>query len=103
MADKKEEVKTVELWEGKTVPVVRPELLTDFDFIADLRTAFKDEDIKTIADMYFALIGGESVFEEVRDHIIEEKGNFDINEFGKVLNNIQAAFPKAQPPAQKRW
>ena len=55
MADKKDEVKTVELWEGKTVPVVRPELLTDFDFIADLRTAYKDEDFKTIADMYFAV------------------------------------------------
>ena len=103
MADKKEEVKTVELWEGKVVTVTRPELLKDFDFISDLTKAAKENDVQTIANMYFVLIGGESVFNEVREHIIAKKGIFDIDELTKVLKNIQDAFPKELSPAQKRW
>lgn len=99
----KEEIKTVELWEGKTVPVVRPELLKDFDFVAELAKAEKEGDFQTLVDMYFVLIGGEPVFAEVREHIIKEKGVFDIDELGKILKKIQEIFPKAQSPAQKRW
>lgn len=99
----KTEEKTIELWEGKEVKVTRPELLKDFDFITDLHKAQKEKDLATLVNMYFALIGGEEVFQETREHIIEEKGIFDINELYVIIEKISNAFPKASSPAQKRW
>lgn len=99
----KEETKTVELWEGKVVAIERPELVNDFDYITELNEAAKNKDLKTLTTMYFALIGGEKVFNEVREHIIAEKGIFDVNELYKIVDKINAAFPKAQSPAQPRW
>lgn len=99
----KEEIKTVELWEGKIVPVQRAYLINDFDFVTDLQKAGREKDFKTLVDMYFALIGDDKLIDEVREHIVEEKGFFDVEELGKILEKIQAVFPKAQSPAQKRW
>lgn len=99
----KTEEKSVELWEGKEVKVTRPELLSDFDFITDLQKAQKEKDLATLVNMYFALIGGEEVFQETREHIIEKKGIFDINELYVIIEKISNAFPKASSPAQKRW
>lgn len=104
MADKKEEIKTVELWPGKVVPVVNEQLLKDYDYCCDLQEAEKSKDVKTLVSMYFALIeDGEKVFGEVREHIIEEKGYFDIEALMDILNKITSVLPKASSPAQKRW
>lgn len=103
MIDKKTENKTVELWEGKQVEITRPELINDFDFITDLQKAQREQDLATMVDMYFALVGGEVVFNEVRQHVIEKKGFFDINELVKIVEKIGGAFPKATSPSQKRW
>lgn len=100
---KTEGTKTIELWEGKEVSLERPELLKDYDFICDLRKAKKDEDVATLVDMYFVLVGGEKVLEEVRQHIIAEKGIFDINELFKIVEKINGLFPKVPSSAQKRW
>ena len=104
MPEKKEEVKTVELWEGKTVKVANEQLTRDYDFITELNDAQRNNDIKTIVNMEFALLeDGENLFNEVRDHIIEETGVFDIQELGEILKKIDAVFPKATSPAQRRW
>lgn len=103
MPVQKRENKTVELWEGKEVEITRPELVNDFDFITDLQKAQKEKDLATLVNMYFALIGGEEVFQETREHIIAKKGIFDINELNVILERISALFPKASSPAQKRW
>lgn len=94
--------KTVELYPGKKVKVAREYLLRDVDFIRDLTKAKKEQDFGTIIDMTFALLE-EGALETTRQHIIKEKGYFDIEELGKVLERINAAFPKAYSPAQKRW
>lgn len=103
MPVQKRENKTVELWEGKEVEITRPELVKDFDFITDLQKAQKDQDLATMVDMYFALIGGEEVFKETREHIIKEKGIFDVNELFEILQKISDSLPKATSPVQKRW
>lgn len=104
MPEKKEEVKTVELWEGKTVKVANEQLTRDYDFITELNDAQRNNDIKTIVSMEFALLeDGENLFNEVRDHIIEKTGVFDIQELGEILKKIDAVFPKATSPAQRRW
>lgn len=104
MPEKKEEVKTVELWEGKTVKVANEQLTRDYDFITELNDAQRNNDIKTIVSMEFALLeDGEKLFNEVRDHIIEKTGVFDIQELGEILKKIDAVFPKATSPAQRRW
>ena len=99
---KQPEQKTVELWEGKVVPVEREYLIKDVDFIRDLTKARKEQDFGTIIDMTFAVVG-ENTFEETRQHIIEEKGYFDVDELSKVMERIASVFPKASSPAQKRW
>ena len=101
--EKKEEAKTIELWPGKEVKLERPELFKDFDFICDLRKARADQDVATFVSMLFVPIGGEQVLEEVRQHIIAEKGFFDAEELFKIVERINEAFPKAPLSAQKRW
>lgn len=104
MADTKEETKTVELWEGKVVELENAQLVNDYDYISDLMEAKNNGDMKTIINMEFALLkDSEKVFEEVREHIIEERGIFDINELLKMVEKISDALPKATSPAQKRW
>lgn len=104
MADKKEEVKTVELWEGKIVAIANERLLKDYDFITDLAEAEKNKDVKTLVSMNFALLeDGDKVFEDVRQHIIKKCGIFDVEELLKIIEKITEAFPKGASPAQKRW
>lgn len=100
----KKEVKTVELWDGKAVAIANEQLLKDYDYIVDLNKASNNNDIETLISMTFALLeDGESVFDEVRQHIIADKGYFDAEELMGIVKKIQAAFPKAASPAQKRW
>lgn len=99
----KEDAKEIELWEGRTVRLEKPELLKDYDFVTDLDEAYRKQDLKTITSMLFVLIGGDKIFDEVREHIIEEKGFFDVEELGKITKKLQGLFPKATSASQKRW
>lgn len=100
----KKEVKTVELWDGKVVAIANEQLLRDYDYITELNEAERNKDVKTLVNMNFALLeNGDKVFEEVRQHIIEKTGVFDIEELLKVIQKITDAFPKESSPAQKRW
>ena len=102
-AEKKAEKKEIELWEGYTVSVERPELLKDYDFITDLDEAYRKQDIKTVTTMLFVLIGGEKTLNDVREHIVAEKGYFDYEELGEITKKLQDLFPKASSASQKRW
>lgn len=104
MPEKKEEIKTVELWDGKVVAIANAQLVKDYDYIVELNEASQKQDIRTLVSMTFALLeDGDAVFDEVRTHIIAEKGVFDVNELMGIVKKIQAAFPKDASPAQKRW
>ncbi len=95
------ENKKIELWEGYEVEV-NEELPKDFDFIRDLSTAAKNNDLAEITSLYFALIGGEEVFDAFRQHVIEEKGFFDIDEVQKVFTKIDNNLPKVGNRTQRR-
>lgn len=98
MADEKK----IELWDGFSVKVERLDLLSDYDFIKDLQKKAAARDISYIEQLFY-LIGGEATFEKVREHIIEEKGVFDINELAKISEKLMALFPKASSPSRKSW
>lgn len=95
------EKKKIELWEGYEVEV-NEQLLDDFDFVQDLSTAVKNNDVAEITSLYFAVIGGESVFNKFREHVIEEKGFFDIKAVHDIFAKIDSKFPKAGNRAQRR-
>lgn len=95
--------KTVELWPGKTVELVRPELLNDFDFICDVQKAQKDNDVAECIRLYFVLVGGDEVYNEVRQYLIKKTGIFDVNGLLEIAEKIGALFPKAQSSSQRRW
>ena len=93
--------KKIELWEGYEVEF-NEELADDFDFIQDLGTAIKNNDLAELTSMYFALVGGDSVYNDMREHIIEEEGHFSFNAVRKVIEKIDNALPKAGNRAQRR-
>lgn len=99
----KSETKEIELWPGTFAKLEKPELLKDFDYVTQLDEAYRKQDLKTITTMLFVLIGGDKIFDEVRQHIIEEKGYFDVEELGKITKKLQELFPKASSASQKRW
>ena len=94
--------KTIQLWEGKEVAVEREELLKDFDYMRDLQEKIKTNDLGLVEQL-FVLIGGEKTFNEVREHIIAEKGVFDYEELGKITEQLLELFPKASSSSSKRW
>lgn len=98
MADKK---KKIELWSGYEVEF-NDDIANDFDFVQDLSSAVKNNDLAEVVTLYFALIGGQKVYDDFRDRVISEKGFFDINEVQAVLSKVDAALPKAGNRAQKR-
>ena len=52
--------------------------------------------------MEFALLkDGQKVFEDVRQHIIEETGIFDIKRLLEIVEKISDALPKANLPSPK--
>ena len=93
--------KTIELWDGYAVNV-NEQLLDDFDFISDLNKATKSENYAELIALYFAIVGGEQVFNDTRAHITEEKGYFSQAEVMQIVNKINDALPKAGNPAQTR-
>lgn len=93
--------KTIELWDGYEVEV-NEQLMDDFDFILDLSTAQKNNDMATIVTMYFALIGGEGVYQEVREHIEAEKGYFSQKDLLGIIEKVNNVLPKAGNRSQRR-
>lgn len=97
MADKK----TLELWEGYEVEV-NEQLLDDFDFLTDLAEAERKHNLAELVSMHFALVGGEKVFQDAREHIESKVGYVSTEEMGKILGVIKTLFPKTGNRAQKR-
>lgn len=93
--------KSLELWDGFTVEL-NQQLMDDFDFSSDLSDAYNANDLRTVGTMYMALIGGEEVYEQVREHITEEHGYFSTKAFSEVLKKIDNALPKSGNRAQRR-
>lgn len=93
--------KKIELWEGYEVEF-NENLANDFDFAQDLSTAVKNNDLTEITTLYFALIGGEQVFNDFREHVINEKGFFDIKEVQALFAKVDSQLPKAGNRAQRR-
>lgn len=102
MPTKAEERKTITLWPGEEVEVSRIDLLKDYDFVREVQKQLKENDLGVI-DTLFALIGGEEVFNKLREHVIAEKGVFDIDEVSKVVQQLLGLFPKASSSSSKRW
>lgn len=93
--------KKIELWEGYEVEF-NEELADDFDFALDLAAAEKENDVAELISMYFALVGGEKVFNDTREHIIKETGHFSSKALAEIVTKISATFPKAGNRAQRR-
>lgn len=93
--------KKIELWEGYNVEF-NEDLADDFDFVTDLATAEKNSDIAELVSMYFALVGGEEVYQRVREHIIDTTGHFSSKALAEILTKISEAFPKVGNRALKR-
>lgn len=94
--------KKIELWEGYEAEV-NEQILNDFDYVTDLNTAEKNNDLAEMISLYFAAIGGEKVFEATRKHIIKEKGYFATDVLLEIINKINDQFPKAGKRASKHY
>ena len=86
--------KTIELWDGYEVEV-NEQLMDDFDFILDLSTAQKNNDMATI-------VTGEGVYQEVREHIEAEKGYFSQKDLLGIIEKVNNVLPKAGNRSQRR-
>jgi hypothetical protein len=53
--------------------------------------------------LYFAAIGGEKVYQDTRDHIVEEKGYFATDALLEIINKINNQFPKVGKRASKHY
>ena len=93
--------KKIELWEGYEVEV-NEQLLDDFDFQQDLAKAQNENDLSTFISMIFAIVGGDKVFQDTREHIEQEKGYFSMDSILEILTKIGDALPKVGNRAQKR-
>lgn len=102
MTEKETEKEYVVLWEGEKTEVVKRELLKDFDYIKDVQTAARNNDLELIS-LLFVLIGGEETFNKVREHIVAEKGIFDVDELGKITKQLLDLFPKPKASSSKRY
>ncbi len=98
MADKQTKI---ELWRGYEV-AVNTDLMDDFDFVADLDKARRNEDISEIMTLYFALVGGEKTYEDAKAYLIHETGHFSIKGLSDMIDKIDSCFPKAGNRAQRR-
>ena len=96
------EPRTIELWEGYTV-TVNEDLLDDFDFMKEFNEAVNNADLGTMTAMQFALVGGDKVYQDVRQHIeAENNGRFSLKAITGITKKIMDAFPKAGNRASRR-
>lgn len=95
-----EKTTKIELWDGYNVEV-NEQILNDFDYVTDLNKAQKDNDLVEMVSLYFAIIGGEKVFNDTREHIIKEKGYFANDALLEIIDKINEQFPKAGKRAPK--
>ena len=93
--------KTIELWEGYEVEF-NEQLSNDFDFMQDLSTAIKENDLAELVGLYFALIGGEKIYNDTREHFIEKDGYFPVEAVHDIMQKIDECLPKAGNRAQRR-
>lgn len=93
--------KKITLWEGYEVEV-NEQLLDDFDFVQDLAEAQKNDDLPALVSMYFAILGGEEVYNAARKHIEAEKGYFSQSSLLEIIEKVNAVFPKAGSRAERR-
>lgn len=91
----------IELWDGYEV-TVDTDLMDDFDYVADLDKARRDEDVSAIMTMYFALVGGEKTYNDARDYLIKKTGHFSLKGLSEMIDKIDKCFPKAGNRAQRR-
>ena len=103
----KNELKTIELWEGYEVRV-NDALLKDPDYVSDFAEVQKEGNIREGAIMMFALLETtdgktpEGIYNDVRDHLIEQDGIFSIDKLAEILVKIGDTLPKAGNRAQRR-
>lgn len=102
MPEKIAEKQYIDLWPGEKVEVVRPELVKDFDFVRDVTSQIKNNDLDFVSTL-FVLIGGEPTLEKLRAHAIEETGVFDMASVSKVIEQLMGLIPKASTSSSKRW
>ena len=91
----------IELWDGYEVGF-NEAIANDFDFAQDLSKAVKENDLAEVTTLYFALIGGEQTYNDFRDHVVSEKGYFDIAAVQDLIKKVDSNLPKAGNRAQRR-
>ena len=105
MAQTKENPK-IELWEGYEVEF-SDALLKDADFVADYNKAASSNNFSDLVMLMLALVAGEGgkdtdkIYGDIREHVIADKGYFDIEELAKIVTKITDKLPKAGNRAQK--
>ena len=93
--------KKIELWDGYEVEV-NEQLLDDFNFARDLAEAQRTGNLPEFVAMFFAVVGGEKVYDDTEKHITDEKGYFSQEALLEIVEKIGDAFPKAGNRAQRR-
>ena len=93
--------KKIELYDGYEVEF-NETLADDFDFVQDLSTAVKNNDLAELVSLYFALVGGEKVYNDVRNHLIKTEGHFSFEAVQGIMKKIDNALPKVGNRAQRR-
>lgn len=102
-----EKSKKIELWDGYEVEF-SDELFKDADYIADYDNAIANERFSDIVMLTIALVAGKNgkdtdkIYNDIRNHVIAEKGYFDVEELGKIIEKITNNLPKAGNRAQRR-
>ncbi|MBR5495298.1 MAG: hypothetical protein IKV71_06700 [Psychrobacter sp.] len=93
--------KKIELWDGYEA-TLDDSLADDADFIQDLSTAIKDNDLATLISMYFALVGGDQTYNDAREYIVEKEGHFSFKAVQEIIKKIDDALPKVGNRASRR-
>ena len=102
MAENKPAKKTVELWEGYEVEV-NENLLHDMDFLTDFNDAQSNNKMSEMISMMMAIVGGDKVYNDIREHITAEVGYFSVEGFSPIMEKIIAFFPKDGNRQSRRW
>lgn len=97
----------IELFEGYEVEF-SDALLKDADFVADYDKAVSNNSFSELVMLTIALVSGkdgkdtDKIYNDIREHVVAEKGYFDIEELGKIIAKIADKLPKAGSGVQKR-